>query len=194
MVEHEVVMLSRVVMHAVRVGRSPAGVCDRPHVIEASPLLRESIIALRALGELPRPARMAALQALILDEVLHSPALPLSIPLPQDKRLRSLCEQLIANPRSDRTLEDWARHIGASSRTVERLFNDALGVTFRQWRQSVRLAHAVALIAQGRSIAYAAAAAGYATQSAFTAMFRKAFGKAPREFLNGARRSHRRAE
>jgi AraC-like DNA-binding protein len=183
MVEHEVTAMSKVVMHAVRVRRSLAGRWREPQVIEVSAFLRAAIIALRAGEHEARAARSNALSTLILDEVRGSTTLQLSVPLPQDKRLRNLCDQLSAAPASDLTLDAWAHRVGASARTLERLFAAELATNFQHWRQTMRIAHALALIGQGRDVAHAAAATGYKSQSAFAAMFKKALGKSPREFF-----------
>jgi AraC-like DNA-binding protein len=50
-------------------------------------------------------------------------------------------------------------------------------MTFGQWRQQMRLAHAAPPIAHGLPLSDIAAEPGYAGQSAFSAMFKKIFGK-----------------
>jgi len=190
MLEHEVVMLSKVVMHAVRVGEESEGWIE-PRVLRVSSLLRECIIALRASESEPPARRSGALSSIILDEVKHSERMPLGVAMPQDRRLRQLCDELIAHPSSGRTLAQWSRRIGASERTLERRFHDELAMSFTQWRQQVRLAHAAALLDQGHSIASTAQSVGYQTQSAFTAMYRRAFGQSPRELRKGRKTSGR---
>ena len=54
---------------------------------------------------------------------------------------------------------------------------------FVQWRQQVRLAHAAPLIARGVPLSQVAAELGYASQSAFSAMFKKTFGNSPSAFF-----------
>ena len=90
---------------------------------------------------------------------------------------------LIADPASPLTLDDWAARVGASSRTLARLFEQELGMGFGQWRQQVRLAHAAPLIARGLPLSRVASELGYASQSAFSAMFKKTFGQSPRAFF-----------
>ena len=80
-------------------------------------------------------------------------------------------------------LADWARDIGASERTVARLFREALGMSYQQWRQQAILAHALPLLARGTPVSQVAAASGYASDSAFTAMFKAAMGEPPSTFL-----------
>jgi AraC-like DNA-binding protein len=150
-------------------------------VLEVSSLLRELIVALSQVdaGE----PREAMLSALILDEVARSATLPIRVALPGDKRLKALCETLIADPASPLTLEEWAQRVGASGRTLARLFERDLGMSFSQWRQQVRLAHAAPLITRGLPLSRVAAELGYASQSAFSAMFKKTFGQSPSAFF-----------
>ena len=150
-------------------------------VLDVSPLLRELIVALAQIDH--ASPREAMLSALILDEAANSPTLPMRVGLPHDKRLKTLCEMLIADPASKLTLNDWAQQVGASERTLARLFEQDLDMGFGQWRQQMRLAHAAPLIASGMPLSRVAAELGYASQSAFSAMFKKAFGQSPSAFF-----------
>ncbi len=179
---HEVATLEKARLRALYVHADAApfkgSECE---VLEVSALLREMIVAFAQAdaGE----AREALLSALILDELARSTTLPIRVALPGDKRLKALCETLIADPASPLTLDDLAKQVGASSRTLSRLFERELGMTFSQWRQQVRLAHAAPLIARGLPLSRVAAELGYASQSAFSAMFKKTFGQSPSSFF-----------
>lgn len=179
---HEVVILERSRLRVLYVfpDRTPfAG--DQCEVIEVSNLLRALIVALQEVETgTPREAMIADL---ILDELVRSPAQPIRITLPDDKRLKSLCEKLMNDPGCTLTLDEWATQVGASARTLARLCERELGMGFHQWRQQVRLAHAAALISRGVPLGHVAAELGYASQSAFSAMFRKAFGESPTRFF-----------
>lgn len=131
-------------------------------------------------------AREALLSALVLDELRRAPPVRLGIALPRDKRLRSLCEAVIAQPARHATLAGWAGNVGASPRTLARLFRDQLGTSFGPWRQQVLLAQALALAARGRPVTLIAAELGYASASAFTAMVRRAVGQPPSRFFASA--------
>jgi AraC-like DNA-binding protein len=72
--------------------------------------------------------------------------------------------------------------VGASERTMARLFRNELGTSYQQWRTQAVLAHALPQLARGMPVAQVAAAAGYASDSAFSAMFKQAMGKAPSHF------------
>ena len=122
------------------------------------------------------------LSALVRDELARAAAVKLGVDLPQDKRLRHLCEAVLADPTRHDTLADWAQDTGASPRTVARLFRSELRSTFTQWRQQVILAKAVSLAAGRMPMGQIAAELGYSA-SAFSAMVRKSVGQPPGRFL-----------
>jgi AraC-like DNA-binding protein len=162
-------------------------------VLMVSPLLREAIQALdhdphASPAQLLGAAREQLLIRLVLDELTHADTQALGVPLPNaqsgDKRLRALCEAVLRNPSERATLAEWADDIGASERTVARLFRDELGLSYQQWRQQAILAHALPLLARGQTVGQVAAASGYASDSAFSAMFKAAMGQSPSHFQN----------
>lgn len=153
-------------------------------VIVVSPLLRELVGALD--GDAPPREREQKLVDLVLDEISHADPHELGVPMPGangDKRLRSLCRAVLDAPEQRATLAQWSAKFGASERTMARLFRDELGTTFQQWRQQAILAHALPMLARGTPVSHVAAASGYASESAFTAMFKSAMGQPPRQFL-----------
>ena len=153
-------------------------------VLVVSALMRESI---RGLDRSPiSPSREALLTRLVLDEIIHADMQALGVPLPHpqagDKRLRALCEAVLRAPADRATLAELAGGIGASERTLARLFQAELGQSYLQWRQQAVLAHALPLLARGQPVGQVAAASGYASDSAFSAMFKAAMGQSPSHF------------
>lgn len=179
---HEVATLEKARLRALYVLADAAPFQgDECKVLEVSPLLRELIVALAEADA--ASSREQRLASLILDELSHLTTLPIVVALPNDKRLKTLCEKLISDPASKLTLDEWALQVAASPRTLARLFEAELGMSFGRWRQQVRLAHAAPLIARGMPLSQVAAELGYASQSAFSAMFRKTFGQSPSAFF-----------
>ncbi|MGN6233869.1 MAG: AraC family transcriptional regulator [Trinickia sp.] len=181
-VPHEVAIVEEAYLRTLYIDESvvPAGL-DACRVVDVSGLLREVIAALAANGL--DPARERLLGTLALDEITRSEPLPLSVPMPTEKRLRALCEALLADPGNTDPLEYWAASVGASTRTIARLFRQELGMSFSQWRQQAVLARAIPLLNRGRALSQIAHELGYQSQSAFSAMFRRAFGESPRAFM-----------
>ncbi|MBU0749657.1 MAG: helix-turn-helix transcriptional regulator [Gammaproteobacteria bacterium] len=156
-------------------------------VMAVTPLLRELVSALDPVGgPAPGHAREAALTTLVLDEIGHAESLALGVPLPgphSDKRLRAVCQAVLEAPGRYATLQDWAADSGASERTLARLFRAQFGMGFAQWRKQAVLAHALPRLARGEPVGQVAAASGYASESAFSAMFKAAMGQSPSWFI-----------
>jgi len=163
-------------------------------MLEVSPLLRALVQELPTDADAdgaPQPAgeraRERHLSALVRQELARAPTRRLGVDLPRDKRLRQLCEAVLADPARHATLADWARGTGASPRTVARLFRQELATSFAQWRQQVVLAQAVSLAARELPIAQIAAELGYGP-SAFSAMVRRSVGQTAGHFLGRSAR------
>ena len=156
---------------------------QRCRVLEVSPLLRELVEQLRALPDPPLPQRERLFAALVQDELRRARPVLLGVGLPNDKRLRALCEAVLDDPARHATLQGWAHEAGASVRTVARLFRHDLGTTFVEWRQQVLLAKALSMAARKRPMAHIAAELGYASASAFSAMVRRSVGVPPSRFF-----------
>ncbi|WDD97210.1 helix-turn-helix domain-containing protein [Thalassomonas actiniarum] len=116
---------------------------------------------------------------LIASELALAENEALNIPLPVDPRLQTLCSYLLAQPSERKTLDDWAVLCGASPRTLSRLFEQELGMSFRRWRQIIRFHHAIESLAQGKSIKRVATECGYLSPSAFSAAFQSFIGYSP---------------
>ncbi len=182
--EHEVRMSGAVKIRTLFVDPQVAPhLPDTSCVIAVSPLLRELIVAaMRVPLDYEPDTRDERLMRLLLDELLEVDVLPLHLPMPKDKRLHQVCEGLIEQPDDTSTVEQWARQLDVTPKTVHRLFSRETGLTFGQWRQQARLLFALERLARGDRIIDVALDSGYASQSAFAAMFRKHFGTPPSAF------------
>jgi AraC-like DNA-binding protein/quercetin dioxygenase-like cupin family protein len=157
-----------------------------PTVIEVSDLLRNLIVALIEEPVLYDEAgRGGALATLILSEITNARRLALGVPMPRDTRLARLCAALVADPSSRLTLDGWAETTGASARTLARLFEREIGMSFGAWRRRVRLHNAIEEIVAGEPVTRVAKRSGYRSASAFAAAFRRSMGVAP-SALRGA--------
>lgn len=150
--------------------------------LQATPLLNELVEA--RLGGGDDPQRHELLSNLILSELQRLPALTLChLTLPQDRRTRLLCDALCASPAHGETLAWWSKTVGASERTLARLFREETRMSFSEWRQQLRLVEAIFHLARGATIASLALDMGYKTPSAFIAMFKKRLGVSPQRYL-----------
>ena len=156
---------------------NPLGL-DRPTVLEVGPLLRELILACTQAPDDDTPER-GRLRAVLLDQLKASPQQPLHLPTPTAPLLRAVCEILRENPADDRTLAALGRQVGASDRTLSRLFKSDLGMTFPQWRTQLRLYRALVLLAEDTPVTAVAHRCGWSSASAFIDVFRRTFGHTP---------------
>ncbi len=185
-VVHAVTAVERADLRTVDLHPAPGGgpVWQGCRVIEVTPLLRELVMQLAISPEAADdPRREHCIASLVLDELKHAKSLRLGVDLPQDKRLRRLCEAMLDEPLRHADLEGWAAEVGASARTVSRLFRDELGSSYAQWRSQVLLARALTLAARKMPMSLIAHELGYASASAFTAMVTRTVGMPPSKFF-----------
>jgi AraC-like DNA-binding protein/quercetin dioxygenase-like cupin family protein len=189
--EHAISISGCVTMSTLYIARRPnSDLPPAPTVLEVSPLLRELVLAL--IGEpviYDEQGRGGALASLILVEIARAHRLPLVIPMPRDPRLLRVCDALLADPASRLTLDRWVDIAGASVRTLERLFEQELGLSFVTWRQRVRFHSALEAIIAGEPISRVAGRNGYRSSSAFSAAFRKVMGQSPSSLRVDGRRA-----
>ena len=152
-----------------------------------TPLVRELLLQGARLGwRYPGAASQMRLLSVLLEQIAALPHAPLHLPEPRDRRLRAITAALHAEPASNDCLDQWAARVGASSRTLARLFVKETKLTFASWRQQLRLLVALEQLAHGHSVTAAALDAGYQDASAFIAMFRRALGVTPGRYFDRA--------
>ncbi len=187
-VAHSVALIEDAELRTIYLHAWLAPPWEKCEVLEISALLRALMLALDTTPDgLPLADGNAAqrerwIAPLLIDELERATQIRIDVPLPLDKGLRRLCEALLQNPADRATLAERAAAIGASERTVARRFQTELHMSWQQWRQQAVLAHALPLLARGMAVSHVATASGYATDSAFCAMFKAATGKSPTAF------------
>lgn len=119
----------------------------------------------------------------IMDQIRSMRIAPLELPIPGDVRLNRIYKRLSINPGDRRTLEHWGREVGATGRTLTRLFRREIGMSFSQWRQQLRILEALKRLAIKEPVTTIAIDLGYDSPSAFIAMFKMTFGKTPGQYF-----------
>ncbi|MGB0012974.1 MAG: helix-turn-helix transcriptional regulator [Candidatus Sulfotelmatobacter sp.] len=153
-------------------------------VINVTTLLKELILHACTVRTLKKSVKWQVhLVAIILHQLEAVQMIPLQLPHLCDPRLVRIAEILTGDPRDSRTLAQLCKGTGAGKRSVERLFQQEIGMTFGKWRQQLRLMQGMRLLAEGAKVTHAAVESGYGTPSAFTSMFRKALGTTPSSYF-----------
>lgn len=158
---------------------------DHCCVLQSSDLLRELVLRLL---ELPvaydGDSRQTRLVGVILDEIVAAQTAPLHVPRPKHPKLRAIAEYIAEHPDDNRTLADWGSRLGASERTLARLFRQDTNMSFAQWRQQIRLLLALQMLAEAKPVTQVAIELGYESPSAFISMFRKSLGTTPSRYFS----------
>ncbi len=158
-------------------------------VFHISPFLRELIVETVRIKELRMRDRLhCALRDLLLSQLKTVSPMPISLTLPQDRRARTVADAVMRNPGERQSLATMCGSVGASVRTIQRVFRREVGSDFEFWRRQVRLMKAVELLVSGRSVKEVGFALGYRQPNAFVEMFRGILGTTPGAWIKALQR------
>lgn len=162
------------------------GLQDECGILFVQPFLRELIFRLEPRPDGPdiAPERLNRLVGVLLDELRAAPLEPIHLPIPADRRLQRLTEAMIAEPGLRFTIDEWGARVGASNRTLSRLFQRETGMSFVRWRQQLHIGVALQRLAAGQLVTVIAGDLGYESVSAFIAMFRRMLGTTPTRYFS----------
>lgn len=152
-----------------------------PTVVAVTAVVRE-LIELLSDVELLGPTRKRA-ESLLLDLLRPVYVHTITLPMPVDPRALEVARHLEQHPSESLGIKRWGRKVGASGRTLSRLFVEETGLTFSQWRTNARMRTALTRLAAGDPITAIAFDAGYSTPSAFIAAFRRTTGETPGRYF-----------
>jgi len=184
-IPHSIVMAGAVSMRTIYLRARMAPNLPRSCcVVNVSPLLQELILHACRLEKLSRrTSTQAHLIDFLIDQLQMMQTVPLQLPSPSDPRAARVAALLQKDPSDTSVLDTVCQEVGASKRTIERLFQRETRLTVGKWRQQLRLLRSLELLAAGAKITHAALEAGYSTPSAFIAMFRKTLGTSPGRYF-----------
>ena len=184
---HELQMSGVVEMRSLYVNNAAAsGMPSSCVVLNVTPLLRELVVRAVAL-----PVRYdekgddGMLMRLLMAEIRRLPHCALDLPLPESADLTQLCERVLADLSTRRPLDHDASRMRTSTRTLYRRFLKETGITLARWKQQARLLESIRRLAGGAPVTTVAMDLGYESPSAFSTMFRRSLGIAPRAFIAG---------
>jgi AraC-like DNA-binding protein len=184
-IPHTITMSGLVAMRTLYVKprlakRLPRDCC----VINVSTLLKELILHACTVRTLKKTVKWQAdVVGVILHQLEAVQTIPLQLPHLSDPRLVRIAEILMKDPGDRRSLAQLCKVTGAGKRSVERLFQQEIGMSFGKWRQQLRLMQGMRLLAEDAKVTQAALESGYSTPSAFISMFRKALGITPSSYF-----------
>ncbi|WP_394134181.1 AraC family transcriptional regulator [Aliivibrio fischeri] len=124
------------------------------------------------------------------DQIKHSDDVTFQLLLPQDRRLKQIFNKLTETPILDWSLKVWGEEVGASERTLSRLFVKEFKTSFPLWRQQIRLIYSLSLLNEDRTIQSIADAVGYHNDSSYIKAFKSYFDMTPQQFKHNNNRTY----
>lgn len=154
----------------------------REFVVRVSPLLNQAILAL--FDARNTEERTQLLVRLVMLELHQAEDSATFVPLPHEPRCRRAAMIVLDDPTGLHEIDTLAREVGASARTLSRLFSSETQLSFKSWCQRARIAAAIQLLSTDASVSVKQLAKqlGYASVPAFSAAFRQVTGRSPTEF------------
>jgi AraC-like DNA-binding protein/mannose-6-phosphate isomerase-like protein (cupin superfamily) len=160
----------------------------RCEVLYVTPLLRELIVETVRIGQLrARHHDDCALRDLTILHLRRAVSAPTEVRQPRDSRALAVAQRILDDPAQRKPLAALCAPAGVSVRTIQRIFQNDIGLDFDSWRRQVRLIKAVMLLVAGNSVKQVAFAVGYNQQSAFVEAFRRTFGVTPKAWTTSLR-------
>lgn len=189
-IQHESIALS----HTTFVGiyLNPAfGIKYEPQVrtITLTPFLNELLQEIRRQCEgLVSDEEVSRLLSVLHDQIMKDNIQTFQLLLPEDRRLKLVFEALTEKPALDLSLKGWGEKVGASERTLSRLFSKEFNTSFQLWRQQIRLIYSLSLLDEEFSIQSIADQVGYQNDSSYIKAFKASFNLTPQQFRFNSRR------
>jgi AraC-like DNA-binding protein len=160
------------------------GMPDESCAVMVTPLVRSILEHLRDLSDTPQPQPAhSRLLHVLVDQLSVCKTTGSFVPHSDDAELNTILQLLRDDPADNRTIAELAAVVNLTERTLIRRCQSELGMSLTDWRQRLRFVAALPMLRDGRSVESVAFDLGYASSSAFIAMFRRLTGSSPKRFV-----------
>lgn len=169
------------------------------HLTEAVPWQRQALSSLKEIYQLllEKPELYElSVQRLFLDIwaelYLHHASEAENVPAEDPEklqRLRVLLSFLHSHYQERLTLEDAARQVNLSKSECCRFFKKQMGLSIFDYLLDYRVGQSLKLLKSGKTVAEAAAGAGFSSPAYYAKVFRAHTGRSPREYCRETERS-----
>ncbi len=162
----------------------PLGGGSKCFVAEVGGLMKELMRSCAGLAwDYQSGSEADRLTAVLIDQVKYLKLQPLDLPMPSDPRAIKLARILKKEAANRESIAVLATRIGASKRTLERLFEKETGVSLGLWRFRQKMIYSLELLARGESVSNTSIDVGYDSPSAFVVAFKSFFGQTPSRYI-----------
>ncbi|WP_186293490.1 AraC family transcriptional regulator [Vibrio harveyi] len=180
---HRAVMTNVVAYRSLYFDCSKYSCPDDIVMVEVNDLLK-ALIEKMALWEWDiEETKTQATSALFWEEFYQAKQFEFSLPLPSDRRLTGFRKAMTKGDFIAPELNQLSQTVGASSKTITRLFKAETGMSYQDWRQQWRLLKAIELLCEERQVSDVAHCLEFSSDSAFIAFFKKQTGQTPLSFM-----------
>ncbi|WP_115720235.1 helix-turn-helix transcriptional regulator [Gallaecimonas mangrovi] len=119
---------------------------------------------------------------LLINEIDEALAQPFVLELPTDKRLQEMAAALVAKAELPVTVEQAAKALHISPKTLQRRWQQSCGSAFKSWLIQLRMLKAAELLGHGQSVTAVALELGYQSISTFIDIFKARFAVTPGQY------------
>ncbi|MGY3903471.1 AraC family transcriptional regulator [Aeromonas lusitana] len=159
-------------------------------VIAVNSLLRE-LIERMAFWPWDKPeVEQSSMMALFMEELAQAQQESWQLPLPADPRLAAWLQEMKQDGTLPVRLNRLTERVGASDKTIGRIFMRDTGMTYQAWRQQWRLLRALELLAEATPLSQVAGQLEFSSDSAFISFFKQHTGQTPLRYLSSRGGSH----
>ncbi|OAN10968.1 AraC family transcriptional regulator [Photobacterium jeanii] len=152
------------------------------HIVSVNELLRALIERMAFWQWSVTSHDQHTLLALFWQELTQAPVQDLHLPSPQDPRLQTWWQTIKTKQALPSSLKEMAKSIGASEKTITRIFQRDTGMSYQEWRQQWRLLSAIEHLSIGKSVAATASLLEFSSDSAFISFFKQHTGETPKQY------------
>ncbi|MBB1148978.1 MULTISPECIES: helix-turn-helix transcriptional regulator [unclassified Myroides] len=103
--------------------------------------------------------------------------------IPTDYRLQAVMDAFMLEKRVPPFLHELAQDVGASEKTISRIFKRETKMSYQAWRQQWRLYRAIELLAENTSISEVSDQLAFSSDSAFIEFFKNHTGITPAKYF-----------
>ncbi|MHC5202756.1 AraC family transcriptional regulator [Myroides sp. LJL119] len=121
--------------------------------------------------------------SLFWEEFYNAPKQNLTLLVPEDPRIKHHVELWNQGESKPKFLKEFANEVGASQKTITRIFLKQTGMSYQQWRQQWRLQKSIELLAQGKNVCETAYDLEFSSDSAFIEFFKKYQRETPHKYF-----------
>ncbi|AGH80499.1 hypothetical protein PCNPT3_02785 [Psychromonas sp. CNPT3] len=118
----------------------------------------------------------------LLDQFLESGVEQHFLPTSGHRYLAPILTYIEKDPTSILSLLDWAGKLHTTERTLARIFQSELAMSYTQWRLRMRYLYSLELLQKGETVKSVALSLGYNQASPFICMFKKFAGETPEKY------------